>query len=350
LGLSSIMAGGPVVALGADPGWLFIQYLYFHPEGGCMQSGIVVVIGAGGTIAGVAARADDHVGYQAGQLGAEALVAAVPALAGQPLEAETLARLDSCDMDHATWLRLRARVAEHLFRPEVAGVVVTHGTDTLEETAYFLHRCLPTTKPVVLTAAMRPASALSADGPQNLADAVTVAREPGALGVVVAFGGRIFAGQDLRKVHGYRVDAFDAGDAGVVGVVEDGRVRRFRPWPVPAPHPATARLGAADTWPEVDVVTSHADARAATIDALVVAGARGIVIAGTGNGSVHRDLVTAARRAMAAGVRVVRASRCPLGGVVGARPDSLPTYGALTAPQARIELVLDLLAASSAPG
>ena len=312
----------------------------------------IVVLGTGGTIAGVAARADDHVGYQAGLLGAQVLVDAVPALAervagGEALiEAETLARLDSCDMDHGTWLALRARAEALLARPEVAGLVVTHGTDTLEETAFFLHRTLAADKPVVLTAAMRPATAPSADGPQNLLDAVTVvASHSGARGVLVVFGGRIFGGADLRKVHGYRIEAFHAGDAGVIGDVVDGQVRCYRPWPTAALHAAAASLLPADAWPVVDIVMSHAGARGEVIGALVAAGARGIVIAGTGNGSVHRALVEAARRAEAAGVIVRRASRCQLGGVVGSRPDSLPSAGELTAPQARIELMLDLMVA-----
>ena len=313
-----------------------------------MQSALVVVIGTGGTIAGTADRADDQLGYQAARLDAQTLVDAVPALREQALEVETLVQLDSCDMDHATWLRLRDRLAEALARPEVAGVVVTHGTDTLEETAYFLHRTLAAGRPVVLTAAMRPATALSADGPQNLADAVAVARTPGARGVVVAFGGQVFAGADLRKVHGYRLAAFSAGDAGPLGVVEDGRPRRFRPWPQEPLHPAAAALPEASSWPVVDLVTSHAGARGDTVDALVDAGARGLVIAGTGNGSVHRELLAAARRAEAAGVRVVRASRCQLGGVVGTRADEPPSYGALTAPQARVELMLDLIASEAA--
>lgn len=306
---------------------------------------LVVVAGTGGTIAGVAARADDHVAYKAGQLGAEALVAAVPPLAHRAVQAETLASLDSSDMDHATWLALRARVAELLARAEVAGVVVTHGTDTLEETAYFLHRTLGAPKPVVFTAAMRPASALSADGPQNLLDAVTLAATPLARGVLVAFAGKVYAGVDVRKVHGYRVEAFDAGDAGPLGVLADGELRRFRPWPEQTLHPVAAALPPAAAWPVVDLVMSHAGARGELIDALVAAGARGLVIAGTGNGSVHKNLAAAARRAEAAGVAVRRASRCQLGGVVGAKPDALPSAGVLTAPQARIELMLDLIAA-----
>jgi L-asparaginase len=310
--------------------------------------GIVVVLGTGGTIAGTAASATRHTGYVAGALGADVLVAGVPALQGLPLEAHTVARLDSCDMDHATWAQLATRAAEHLARPEVAGVVVTHGTDTLEETAYFLHRTVRAHKPLVLTAAMRPATALSPDGPQNLFDAVTLAREPGACGVLVVMGGVVYAGADLRKLHGYRVAAFSAGDAGAVALLEDGRVRALRPWPAAELHAAAGHLGDAGDWPLVDIVLSHAQADGRVVDALVAAHTRGIVIAGTGNGSVHRSLKAAAQRALAQGVRVVRASRCWAGGVVGEEPGALPSYGVLTPVQARIELMLDLLAGRSA--
>jgi len=313
-----------------------------------MQSGIVAVVATGGTIAGTAARPDDHVAYAAAQLDAEALVAAVPPLAGQPIETETLARLDSCDMDHATWLRLGARLAALLVRPDVAGVVITHGTDTLEETAYFLHRTLAAPKPVVLTAAMRPATALGADGPQNLLDAVRLAACEGARGVLVAFGGQIFIGAELRKVHGWRLQPFSAGDAGVLGVMADGALARFRDWPAAPLHAAAAALPPADRWPAVEIVTSHAGARGVLVDALVAAGVRGLVVAGTGNGSVHHAIGEAARRAERAGVPVRRASRCQLGGVVGAPPGALVSAGTLTAVQARIELVLDLIAADRA--
>ncbi|MBL8326547.1 MAG: asparaginase [Rubrivivax sp.] len=309
---------------------------------------VVVVIGTGGTIAGAALRADDHVGYRSGAIAADALVAAVPALAAHAIEAETLARLDSCDVDPAIWLALRVRCSAALARPEVAGVVITHGTDTLEETAYFLHRTLAAPKPVVLTAAMRPATALSADGPQNLLDAVTLAEAAGVRGVLVAMGGQVYAGADLRKVHGWRVDAFSAGDAGVVGALADGKLRRYRSWPDAPLHPAAAVLPDAAAWPAVDIVTSHAGARAEVISALVQAGARGLVIAGTGNGTVHHTLLAAARKAQVAGVVVRRASRCQLGGVVGAPATALPSAGELTPPQARIELLLDLMAAEAA--
>ncbi len=308
---------------------------------------IVVVLGTGGTIAGVAAHAGAHLGYKPGALAAQDLVAGVPALQGQTLEVHSLAQLDSCDMDHATWLRLALAVQDHLARPEVAGVVVTHGTDTLEETALFLHLTVQADKPVVLTAAMRPATAPSPDGPQNLVDATSVARLPGARGVLVVFGGQAYAGAEARKVHGYRVDAFTGGDAPPLAVVQDGHWQQFRPWPaVHAAWAAALRRNPAQ-WPLVDIVTSHAGAQGRSLDALVQSGARGIIVAGTGNGSVHGQLLAAARRAEAQGVVVRRASRCVLGGVVGEKPDGLPSAGGLTPAQARVQLLLELAAAGA---
>ncbi len=140
------------------------------------ESSIVVVLGTGGTIAGAASEASDNVGYVAGQRSVADLLRAVPALAGAALETEQLAQLDSKDMTHAVWRLLALRCAHHLTRPEVVGIVITHGTDTLEETAWFLQRTLAPERPVVLVAAMRPATSLQADGPQNLLDAVAVAR------------------------------------------------------------------------------------------------------------------------------------------------------------------------------
>ena len=191
----------------------------------------VVVLGTGGTIAGAATDASDNIGYLAAQRGIAELVRGVPALAEVALEAEQVAQLDSKDMDHTVWRTLALRCAFHLARPDVAGLVVTHGTDTLEETAWFLQRVLAPAKPVVLTAAMRPATALQSDGPQNLLDAVVVARAVGAHGVVAVLGGQMLGARDVRKVHPYRIDAFSAGDAGPVGVIEEGRLRRFRAWP-----------------------------------------------------------------------------------------------------------------------
>jgi L-asparaginase len=306
----------------------------------------VVVLGTGGTIAGTAADAADNVGYDAAQLGVGALLAALPQLAGAPIECEQVAQVDSKDMDHALWLRLTTRVAQHLARTEVGAVVITHGTDTLEETAYLLHRVLAPAKPVVLTAAMRPATSLLADGPQNLLDAVTLACEPGAQGVLALLAGKVFAGAEVRKVHSYRLDAFDAGDAGPIAVVEEGRVRRFRDWPTGQALGLALLDDDAARWPRVAVLTSHAGADGFEVDALVDAGVHGIVVAGTGNGTVHVALEAALRRAAQQGVAVARVSRCAYGGIVGVRDGALPALPALSAPQARIELMLQRLAAA----
>jgi L-asparaginase len=304
----------------------------------------LVILGTGGTIAGRAASPDDAVGYRSAAIGVEQLVAAVPSLAATPVEAEQIAQIDSKDMTATLWVALASRMLHHLARPEVAGIVVTHGTDTLEETAYALHRLLgATAKPVVLTAAMRPATALGADGPRNLADAAAVGRDERARGVLVVFGARVFGPTGLRKVHGYRVDAFDAGDDGPLGAIEEGGLRVFRAMPEGGPHAAADAALQGAEWPVVEILTSHAGARAATVDALVAAGARGLVIAGTGNGTVHAALDEALRRASARGVTVWRASRCLLGGVVGAPEGAWPSGGVLTPYQARIELQLELL-------
>src|SRR3954470_10336314 len=139
----------------------------------------VVILGTGGTIAGEAESPGDDLSYRSAARPIAALVASLRPAPGVALESEQIAQLDSKDMDFATWRLLAMRVTSHLERREVVGVVITHGSDTLEETAYFLQRVLAPAKPVVLTAAMRPATSRQADGPQNLADAVAVATTPG---------------------------------------------------------------------------------------------------------------------------------------------------------------------------
>lgn len=305
---------------------------------------LVVILGTGGTIAGRAARASDNVGYKAGELGVQQLLEAVPGLAGRPLEAEQVAQLDSKDMDFATWQLLAARIEAHLARPEVAGVVVTHGTDTLEETAFFLQRVLAPAKPVVLTAAMRPATALQADGPQNLLDAVAVAAHRGARGVLTVFGGAIHGPEQVRKVHSYKIDAFASAEGAQLGVVEEGVPRLFGVWPEAGGALGLARIARpAAEWPRVQIVMNHAGADGALVRALLAAGVDGLVAAGTGNGTLARDLEAALREAQAAGVRVLRSTRCDAGPVMESA-GALPSAGALSPVKARVQLLLDLLA------
>ena len=306
----------------------------------------VIVLATGGTIAGTAADAGDNVGYTAAQIGVAVLARTVPALAGLRIEAEQVAQLDSKSMSHAVWRELALRCAHHLARADVSGIVITHGTDTLEETAWFLQRVLAPAKPIVLTAAMRPATALQADGPQNLLDAVRVARLPGACGVVVVLAGQVMGARDVRKVHPYRIDAFGSGDAGAIGRIEEGELRQFRPWP----QAEALGLGVlpprdASDWPQVEIVTSHAGANGAVVRALCSIGVRGLVVAATGNGTLHHDLEAALLEAQASGVAVLRSTRCRDGRVLGTGHDTLPSADDLTPEKARVELMLGLMRA-----
>ncbi len=176
-----------------------------------MRTPHIALLATGGTIAGTAGSATDTSGYTAGQLGADALIAAVPQLTTLArLSAEQLFKIDSKDMSPPHWLALARRGQELADDPAVDGIVITHGTDTLEETAYFLHITVNTAKPVVMTAAMRPATALSADGPLNLYQAVALACRPAAAGagVLAVLGDRILPATTVAKRHPSAVDAF----------------------------------------------------------------------------------------------------------------------------------------------
>ena len=309
----------------------------------------IVVLGTGGTIAGTSARAGDNVGYTAAQVGVEQLIAAIPgldALAKGSLFTEQVAQIDSKDMDFAVWRALALRCARHLQDPDVGSIVITHGTDTLEETAWFLSQVLDARKPVVLTCAMRPATALAPDGPQNLLDAVAVALTPGACGVLVVAAGEIHGAQHVQKVHPYRVQAFNSGDAGPVGWVEEGKARLVQNWPVTTVHKAQRaieKIADAHRWPLVEIVMSHTGASGTIVDALVREGVQGIVVACTGNGTIHHALEAALMRAQDAGVRVVRSTRCPEGQLIPKPGDGLPDANGLSPVKARISLILDLL-------
>ena len=303
----------------------------------------VVLLGTGGTIAGASARAGDNVGYTAAQRSVATLLAAVPALAAMPIECEQVAQLDSKDMDASTWRALTRRVAHHLARADVLGIVISHGTDTLEETAWLLHRVLAPRKPVVLVAAMRPATALAADGPQNLLDAVAVARTPGARGVVAVLAGQVHAAGAVRKQHTYRADAFSSGDAGPLGVVEEGVLRRFSAWPTGEALGLAVLDVDPATWPWVEIVTSHAAARGDCVRALLAAGVQGLVVAGTGNASTHQALQAALADAQAAGVPVWLCSRCAAGVVVPAAGQAAGPAAGMSPWQARLALQLLLL-------
>lgn len=307
----------------------------------------VVVLGTGGTIAGRAASSGDNIGYTAGQVGVADLLGGIEAPEGVTLVAEQVAQVDSKDMSLDIWQKLAQRCVHWLAQPDVVGVVITHGTDTLEETAFFLHSVIASAKPVVLTCAMRPATALAPDGPQNVRDAIVVAATAGAHGVTVVCAGTIHSGMDVQKVHTYRLDAFASGDAGPVGYVEEGAVRRVRAWSEGAALEALKALDAVGQWPRVEIVMSHAGASGALIDALLQPGGaepvRGLVLAATGNGTLHHALEAAALKAQDRGVAVLRATRCANGRILPRPDDRLRDAGALTPVKARIALMLELL-------
>ena len=324
----------------------------------------IVVLGTGGTIAGTAASSSDNIGYTAAQVGVTQLLDAIPGLpavlAGRTLATEQVAQIDSKDMSFAVWQQLALRVSFHLAQADVKGIVITHGTDTLEETAYFLHAVLPASqlasKPVVLTCAMRPASSLTPDGPQNVMDAVAVASASGACGVVAVCAGTIHGAVDVQKVHPYRLDAFNSGDAGPVGYVEEGRVRLVRNWPsapVEFAQAAIEKIEGASHWPCVEIVMNYAGASGAIVDALLskegaqrtlaAPEVRGLIVAATGNGTVHQDLEAALIRAQAAGVKVVLATRCVSGRLLPTAGAAFPDSQGLSPVKARVALMLALL-------
>jgi L-asparaginase len=318
----------------------------------------IVILGTGGTIAGTATQAGDNIGYSAAQVSVEQLMATVAtlpsALCGRKLVTEQVAQVDSKDMDFGVWQQLALRCSHWQADPSVQGVVITHGTDTLEETAWFLQSVLQSPKPVVLTCAMRPATALAPDGPQNILDAITVALDPRAHGVVAVCAGVIHSARDVQKNHTYRLDAFTSGDAGPMGFVEENAVRWLKvdekmtlpsvEWPLYA----IENIVNSKSWPRVEIVMNYAGASGVAVDLLVRDGVQGLVAAGTGNGTLHHDLEAALLRARAAGVRVIRATRCAQGRVLPHSGDLIADSNGLSPVKARVALILALLGAPAA--
>lgn len=280
----------------------------------------LALVGTGGTIAGAGTAPEGGMSaaYQSAVVGADALVAGVPALARlAELRAEQLLQIDSADFTDALLLRLARRVAELCARDDVDGVVITHGTDTMEESAYFLHLTVRSPKPIVLTGAMRPATALAADGPANLLHAVAVAAHPSSAGrgVLVVMNEEIHSARDVAKVHAARLDAF-ASPHGPLGLVAEGAPRWYRALTRPHTTASDFDIAALDALPLVGVVTSHGNMRAEIHDAWVQLGARAIVHAGFGGGTVPDYLKASLAALRARGVLLVRASRTGAGALV----------------------------------
>lgn len=245
----------------------------------------VVILATGGTIAGVG-EAGKTAGYKPGSLTAEDLIKAVPELESVAnIEAIQICNVNSDDMTATTWLEISKKINEMAGDNDIAGFVITHGTDTLEETAYYLNLTVKTDKPVVLTGSMRPSTSISADGPMNLYEAASIAASEKAVGkgVLVAFSDRIFSARSVTKTSTYHVTAISAGEMGAIGVVRDGEVYLYES--PSKKHTTESEFDVKDATelPKVSVVYFSVDADPAILDA-AAKDAKGIVIAGAGAG------------------------------------------------------------------
>jgi L-asparaginase len=277
----------------------------------------VRLLATGGTIAGAQAKGGAR-GYRAAALSTESLIAAVPQLTElAEVEVEPVVAIGSQDMDDTTWLKLAARTQGALDRADIAGVVITHGTDTMEETAYFLNLVVHSAKPVVLVGAMRPATAISADGPMNLYNAVAVAAHPQAAGrgVLVVANDEIHFAREVAKTNTTQVGTFHSTHRGLAGLVNAGRLHLYGPAVRRNTSGSEFETTGRTELPRVEIIYAHAGMGRSLVDAAVAAGAQGIVIAGVGDGNLAAPALKAAAEAAGRGVAIVRSSRTG-GGVV----------------------------------
>ena len=309
----------------------------------------IKILATGGTIAGSANSNTQMTGYKAGALGIQTLIDAVPQIKDYAnVSGEQVCKLDSKDMSNDVWLKLGKRINELLADDSVDGIVITHGTDTLEETAYFLNLVVKSDKPVVIVGSMRPATAISADGPLNLLNAVRVASSKDAIGkgVLVAMNDQINGARDVTKTNTTNVDTFKTPDLGFLGYINDGKVCFYRE--STRKHTANAEFDVTNlnALPYVKVIYGHADDDGVFVDAAVAAGAKGIIYAGTGNGSVHKNAEAALAEATKKGVVVVRSSRVGTGTVVEAEQSYIDEHflngDSLNPQKARVLLALAL--------
>lgn len=312
----------------------------------------IAVLATGGTIAGTSTPGDGT-SYAAGAFGIDQLLAAVPGLAAiATLQAEQIASVGSQDMRHDIWHALATRVAALCEDEQVDGIVITHGTDTIEETAYFLDLVIPPGKPLVLTGAMRPATALGADGPANLYAAVALAGHASARdrGALVLMNEHIHDALRVQKIAASGLAAFASPDRGIAGVMEGDMPLFYQP---PRSHGgvwgARPRMPLAEPaqWPRVGVLHAHADMQADVAE-FMAARYQGVVLAGVGNGNASAAAMRALADAAARGVAVVRASRTGRGYVgrgVEVDDDELGfiAAAALSPQKARVLLMLALM-------
>ena len=310
----------------------------------------IVIVATGGTIAG-AAKSETDVGYTSGAVAVDTLIEAVPQLANlASVRGVQVASIPSQDMNDDVWIKLANTVNELLASKGVDGIVITHGTDTMEETAYFLNLVVDSEKPVVMTGSMRPSTAMSADGPLNIYNAVAVAADPRARdrGVLIAVNDDIHAAHDITKTHTTDVETFRSNEPGLVGASLFGTQVFFRSPTAPHTDDSDFAGKIEGPLPRVDIIYAHANMSPDLIDAAVTNGAKGLVIAGVGDGNMTAPAIEAVKRAIGKGVPVVRASRVGAGIVrrnVEVSDDALGTIAAveLNPSKARVLLKLALM-------
>ncbi|WP_372677542.1 type II asparaginase [Desulfosarcina sp.] len=277
----------------------------------------VMILATGGTIAGSAASATQP-GYVSGRVSVEAMIGAVPGLAEiARVHGEQVANVGSQDITFSIMIDLANRINAVLSTDGVDGVVVTHGTDTMEETAHFLNLTVKSKKPVVLTGAMRPTTAISADGPLNLYNAVAVAADPEAAGrgALVVMNDRIHGAHSLTKTNTTSVETFLSPINGLIGTVNYGKSEYFRRPFRRHTHKSQFSVKGVTSLPRVDIIYACADMPADLIDGSMEKGAKGIVVAGDGNGNMNMATIQRAALAAQKGVIIVRSSRVPTGKV-----------------------------------
>jgi L-asparaginase len=310
----------------------------------------IVILATGGTIAGAAATGT-QAAYTSGAVTIDAMLAAVPGIKDlATIKGEQISSVGSQDMTFDIMLSVAKRCNELLAGNSVAGVVITHGTDTMEETAFFLNLVVKSDKPVVLVGSMRPSTAVSADGPLNLYDAVAVAADPNSRGrgVLVVMNDWIHGAHSLTKTSTTAIQTFMSPLRGVVGVSTYGKNDFYNSpqWK----HTLGSEFDITNVTklPRVDILYAYADMPADLIDASVAHGAKGIVIAGVGNGNMNKSSLDAAAQAVKKGVVVVRSSRVVTGSVgrnVEVNDDELGFVASdeLNPQKSRILLMLALL-------
>lgn len=279
------------------------------------QKPAIHILATGGTIAGAGGSATET-NYTAGQVAIGVLLDAVPQVnAVARVTGEQVVKIGSQDMDDRVWLTLAKRIQALLDRDDVDGVVITHGTDTMEETAFFLNLTVHSDKPVVLVGAMRPSTAMSADGPLNLFNAVVTAAAPESRGkgVVIVMNGSILGARDAMKTHTVNVETFQSPLTGALGYVHNGKVYYTMASLKRHTMQSDFDVQQLDSLPKVGIVFAHSHVAADVMQPFLQGGYAGLVHAGVGNGNIHCNLFPLLEQARREGIQVVRASRLPVG-------------------------------------